>query len=330
MLIWGSRYHWTLASTLLYVGFAGWAIGGVGAVIDSVIPFNFRLHNTVWVVAHFHTYLMMAVVVWVLAFLAHLLEYDADGTSSRAQRFWATGLLLVGGYGLTGTWFLEGVLGIPRRYALQPDGTSGYSVVGGVFALVFALGFLVLLLQLVPVARLAWARRRLRVGLAQPHPASAAAAASRRRPLASPVQFAVGSAACVVGLAAFAPPVISASETSVRYHHLDHAGQFFLGAAIGLLLGSLPAISERLGERSTLGLAGAVLAPTAMMLVMVPRFYEPLEHDAAEHFLYHLGMAVFGLVAGLGASRLGLVAGRLTFFLAIGATVLFAAAAKGA
>ncbi|MGH3428356.1 MAG: cbb3-type cytochrome c oxidase subunit I, partial [Mycobacteriales bacterium] len=49
MLIWGSRYQWTLASTLLYIGFTGWAIGGTGAVIDSLIPFNFRLHNTTWV-----------------------------------------------------------------------------------------------------------------------------------------------------------------------------------------------------------------------------------------------------------------------------------------
>ena len=64
MLIWGSRYQWTLASTLLYVGFAGWAIGGVGAVIDSLIPINFRLHNTTWVVAHFHTYLILGVVIW--------------------------------------------------------------------------------------------------------------------------------------------------------------------------------------------------------------------------------------------------------------------------
>ena len=50
MLVWGSRYRWTLASTLLYVGFAGWAIGGTGAVIDSLIPINFRFHNTLWVV----------------------------------------------------------------------------------------------------------------------------------------------------------------------------------------------------------------------------------------------------------------------------------------
>jgi cytochrome c oxidase subunit 1 len=45
MLVWGSEYRWTLASTLLYVGLGGWAIGGVGAVIDSLIPFNFRFQT---------------------------------------------------------------------------------------------------------------------------------------------------------------------------------------------------------------------------------------------------------------------------------------------
>ena len=149
MLIWGSRYQWTLASTLLYIGFAGWAIGGVGAVIDSLIPINFRLHNTTWVVAHFHTYLILCVVVWAVAFLAHLLERDAGRTSSRAATAWTVALILVGGYGLTGTWFVEGALGIPRRYAIQPSGTSGYSIVGASFALLLALGFLSLFIQLI-------------------------------------------------------------------------------------------------------------------------------------------------------------------------------------
>ena len=162
MLIWGSRYQWTLASTLLYVGFAGWAIGGVGAVIDSLIPINFRLHNTTWVVAHFHTYLVLGVVIWGLAFLAHLLERASGRTSSRAARTWMITLVLVGGYGLTGTWFVEGILGVPRRYAIQPPGTSSYSLVGAVFGLVLAIGFLLFFIQLIPLGRAAWQRRRAR------------------------------------------------------------------------------------------------------------------------------------------------------------------------
>ena len=71
---------------------------------------------------------------------------------------------------------------------------------------------------------------------------------------------------------------------------------------LGLLLGSLPGVSRRLGARPALGLAAVIAAPTLMMLVMVPRFYEPLERHPAEHALYHLAMAALGLLTGLGAT----------------------------
>jgi cytochrome c oxidase subunit I len=345
MLIWGSSYHWTLASTLLYVGFAGWAIGGVGAVIDSIIPINFRLHNTTWVVAHFHTYLILCVVVWTVAFLAHLLERDAGRTSSRAARGWTVGLILVGGYGLTGTWFVEGALGVPRRYAIQPPGTSGYSVVGASFALLLALGFLVLFAQLVPLARTAWERRHYLLvdhvdsWTGTHYLAHLARADNNARPelpdqarrgvpLASHAQLGFGLAACVIALASFFPEIIDASEVSNRYHHLDHAGQFFLGAMLGLLLGSLLPVSRRLGDHSSLGLAIVLVAPMLMMLAMVPRIYEPLEHDPVQHALYHLTMAAFGLATGLGVTRLGRVTGRLMFVLSVGMPLMFAAAMK--
>jgi len=62
---------------------------------------------------------------------------------------------------------------------------------------------------------------------------------------------------------------------------------------------------------------------------MVPRFYEPLERHPFEHALYHLAMAAFGLVTGLGASRLTPLGGRLTAFLSVGMLLMFAAAMKG-
>jgi cytochrome c oxidase subunit 1 len=325
MLVWGSRYHWTLASTLLFIGFAGWAIGGTGALIDSIIPFNFRFHNTDWVVAHFHTYLILSVVVWAFAFLAHLLERASGCTSPRAVRSWTVVAIIVGGYGLTGTWFVAGVLGIPRRYALQPPGTNGYSLVGAIFALVLFAGFLALVLQLVPLARAGWRRR---------HDRPSDIAVRRlpviidEAPLLTPAQFGFAAAACVVSLAAFFPQVVDAAEAGVRYHHLAHAADFFFGATLGLLLGSWPSISRRLGRRPDLGLAVAIIAPSVMMLVMIPRIYEPLERSTIEHALYHVGIAAFGLLTGLAVTRLGKVAGRLMFLLSIGMPVMFAAAMK--
>jgi cytochrome c oxidase subunit I len=347
MLVWGSVFRWTLASSLFYVGLAGWAIGGTGAVIDSIIPFNFRLHNTVWVVAHFHTYLMMTVVVWLLGFIAHLLERDAGETTSRAARAWTLGMLLVGGFGLTGTWFVEGALGVPRRYAIQPPGTWGYSLVGSCFGLLFALGVLACVAQLVSLGRTAWTRHHFATvehvdswtgshyeaqvprEHAEPAPPAVVPLPANDVPLASPLQLCIGAAACVVSLAAFSPQVVSASESSIRFHHLDHAGHFVLGLMLGVVLGSLPAVSTRLRDRSALGLTAVIVAPAAMMLVMVPRFYEPLERHPPEHALYHIAMAAFGLVTGLGASRLGRIGGRLSAFLSIGMVLLFAAAMKG-
>ena len=153
--------------------------------------------------------------------------------------------------------------------------------------------------------------------------------ARRGVPLAGPAQLGFGLAVCVVALAAFFPQIVHASETSIRYHHLDHAGEFLLGTVVGLLLGSTPAVSRRLGEHSSYGLAAVIVAPTVMLMLMVPRFYEPLERHPFEHALYHLAMAAFGLVAGLGSTRLGLVAGRLAAFLSVGMALMFAAAMKG-
>jgi cytochrome c oxidase subunit 1 len=346
MLVWGSAYRWTLASSLLYVGLAGWAIGGTGAVIDSIIPINFRFHNTDWVVAHFHTYLMLTVVVWLLAFIAHLLERDAGRTSSPVARVVAIGLMLFGGFGFTGTWFVAGALGVPRRYALQPPGTSGYSVAGSVFAFIFALGFLACVAQLVPLAREAWRRRHFvevrhrdtwtggeytahvrrdaEVDDGPPEPTAA-----MRPPIDGPWQIAFAAAACVVALSAYFPQVIDASEASIRYHHLDHAGQYFLGTMLGLLLGSYGVVARRLGDHPGVGLAAVVVVPVVMMLLMVPRLYEPLEKHSAAHAGYHLAMGVLGVLTGLGASRLGAVTGRLSAFLAVAMALMFAAAMTG-
>jgi cytochrome c oxidase subunit I len=349
MLVWGSRYRWTLASTLLYLGFAGWLVGGTGAVLDSIIPFNFRLHNTLWVVAHFHTYLMLCVIFWALAFVAHLLEEAAARTAPRGPSTFALVTMGVGGYGLVAMWYVSGMLGVPRRYAVQPAGTSGYSLAGSIFVMVFAIGFLVLLYEF---ARLALAAREQGRWTVVEHASSwtggSYKARVRREPdrrpeaplpevpepsgraLATPFQLGTMVAVAVVCLFSFLPPIVSASEGSTRYHHLLHAGEFLLGAALGLVVASLPAIHARLGRRAAdLGLAAVIVAPVLMMMAMLPAVYEPLDERSALHFLYHVGIAALGVLTGLGAGALGRITGRAAFVLAVGMAVMFAAGAGG-
>jgi cytochrome c oxidase subunit I len=331
LLVWGSRYRWTLASTLVYLGFAGWAIGGAGAVIDSLIPANFRLHNTLWVPAHFHTYLLLAVMFWAMALVVHLLEEAAGSPPSRSLRILAPLLMVVGGYGLVGAWYVSGALGVPRRYAVQPVGTAGYSLAGSIFALVFALGFLLLLAALVQLARLALRRPRAAAPAGEEASAPPAESAFRvERPVVGLPMLATLAAVGTVSFAAVLPPVSRAAEAGVQWHHIGHSAMFLAGAAFGLALASTSDVWERLTVRlEQSGLVLAIVMPALALLAMSPRLYEGVEDDPALHFAYHLIFLVLGALASLGSAALGRVPAWSLIGLASGMGVLYAAGVVG-
>jgi cytochrome c oxidase subunit 1 len=135
-LVWRARMQWTLASLLMYLGAAGWAIGGIGALIDSTIAFNTRFHNTLWVPAHFHTYFLMGAVLMILGGVFHLCS-NMSGLSEDPRRTrLCIGLIGAGGYGFVLMFYLGGALSIPRRYALYHELISTGSFLAGT-ALVF-------------------------------------------------------------------------------------------------------------------------------------------------------------------------------------------------
>jgi cytochrome c oxidase subunit 1 len=333
MLVWGSRYRWTLASTLLYLGFAGWAIGGTAAVLDSVIPLNFRLHNTLWVPAHFHTYLMLGVVFWLLAFVVHLFERAAARPASRLATIAAPSAMVIGGYVLVGSWYASGALGVPRRYAVHFPGTDGYSLVGSIGIVIFALGLLVLLAELVALGRAAVARREQArtPAAAEEEPPAAPAPPPQAAPLADELELGATVALATLALVAFFPSVVDASEASAQWHHLDHAGQFAFAGLLGLALGSGVGTLRRRFERgpSSAALWAVILAPAAMLLTMVPDLYESLEDESALHALYHAGIGALGLITGLGAAALGRGVGRLALVLSIAMAAMYAGGVGG-
>ncbi len=334
MLVWGSRYRWTLTSILIFLGFAGWAIGGAGAVIDSAIPVNFHFHNTLWVPAHFHNYLMMGVGLWVMALVSYLLERASGRTASRLVTIAAPSLMVVGGYGLVYAWYFSGALGVPRRWAGHPDGTEVWSLVGSLFAVVFLIGFLTMVVEFVRMGREAWAGRG-EAPAREPLPAGAsveapAAPGGGFRPMVGTYWgLVVAVAMGVAALFVFYPPVNEASEVSVKFHHLAHAVQFFAGAMLGAAAGSAPAALRRFPGRVNGGLAVALIAPVAMLLVMIPLIYQDLTGNDFLHAAYHLVMVLLGFVTGLAAALLGRVAGWAVLLTSVAMALMFAPGVTG-
>lgn len=110
-----SKIRWGIVPLMFLLGTAGWAIGGFAAVVDSTIAVNTVLHNTLWVPAHFHTYMLGGVVLFILGFLFYLSHTKEEQEKDKTAKFgfW---LFVIGVHGFIATFYSGGLRSIPRRY----------------------------------------------------------------------------------------------------------------------------------------------------------------------------------------------------------------------
>lgn len=140
-LVYRAPVKWSLGFTLLFLGLMGWGIGGVGAVIDSTIAVNSKFHNTLWVPAHFHSYMIEGLVLMVLGYYYHYCQEKAQISENLTFQKTIVGLMLVGGYGFLLMFYLSGAKSVPRRFAIYPPGLEHGAFHSGI-ALVFISFFL--------------------------------------------------------------------------------------------------------------------------------------------------------------------------------------------
>jgi cytochrome c oxidase subunit 1 len=120
LIVYRSGIRWRPAPLFIFAGFAGWTIGGTGALIDATPSLNEYLHNTLWVPGHFHTYMALGAVMFLLGGVYHATPLltgrePSDRIGSIGARF-----ILTGGWIVVLTFFASGAMSIPRRYAYVP------------------------------------------------------------------------------------------------------------------------------------------------------------------------------------------------------------------
>lgn len=143
--VYKSGSEWRPGHLFLYGGLLAWAVGGFAAAVDATVPVNLHFHNTLWVVGHFHTYLLLGVVSMMIG-MTYYVALDADGRTDRSSHgTWAFWAFHVGGYGFVGTFLTLGVLGIPRRYASHPARAILLDRISLVFVALIGIGLLIAL-----------------------------------------------------------------------------------------------------------------------------------------------------------------------------------------
>lgn len=142
-VVYRSGIRWDTASGLLFAGMLGWISGGIPAIIDSTIPINGVMHNTLWVPGHFHTYLlgMMAMLLGFATFVTQG-RSTASGYGGGPLGFW---LYLVGSIIFVMAFLAGGSASVPRRFAVHLPEWLPYDRVGALGAVMIVVGALILI-----------------------------------------------------------------------------------------------------------------------------------------------------------------------------------------
>lgn len=138
-LLYGSRVQWSAPVIFVLGGLWGWVIGGIAAVIDSTIPVNNAMHNTLWVPAHFHSYYLFGAAGFTWAYLFHSLS-GTQGWVQHSVARWLSWIYTVGAAGFVLAFFFSGLQSVPRRYAVHLPEWQGFAQVAVLFVLLIAVG----------------------------------------------------------------------------------------------------------------------------------------------------------------------------------------------
>jgi cytochrome c oxidase subunit 1 len=135
----------SLQSPMLYVfGFLGlFTIGGLTGLFLAAVGLDVHVHDTYFVVAHFH-YIMVGGAI--MGYLGGLHYWWPKITGRLYPESWAKFAALVVFVGFNLTFFpqfLAGYLGMPRRYHMYPDEFQVLNVLSSAGASVLAVGYLI-------------------------------------------------------------------------------------------------------------------------------------------------------------------------------------------
>ncbi len=131
------------APTLFLLGFMFiFVLGGLTGVMVAVIPFDWQVHDTYFIVAHFHYVLIGGMVFPVFAAMYYWIPLINGNRLSERWAKWVFWMMF-GGFNLAFfPMHITGLLGMPRRVYTYPGdlGWNGLNMLSTVGAFVFAAG----------------------------------------------------------------------------------------------------------------------------------------------------------------------------------------------
>lgn len=118
--LYGGEIRYRAPAILVISFIALFLVGGITGVFFPLVPLDYAFNGTYLVVGHFH-YMVFAILVALLAGLIYYFPYFS-GKWYHEDIMKSGAILIVAGAFLIATGMtIDGVLGMPRRYAAVPS-----------------------------------------------------------------------------------------------------------------------------------------------------------------------------------------------------------------
>jgi cytochrome c oxidase subunit 1 len=150
--LWGGRIRFTTPMLFCIAFLFQFLIAGLTGIMLSVSPWDWQLHNSYFVIAHFHYVLVGAVVFCIFAGIYYWYPKATGRLMNETLGKWHFWLFTIGFHITFDTMHFLGLLGMPRSiYTYQPDRgwallnliVSLGGLIQGIAVLIFAYNFIV-------------------------------------------------------------------------------------------------------------------------------------------------------------------------------------------
>ncbi|NCU16159.1 cytochrome c oxidase subunit I [Pallidibacillus pasinlerensis] len=151
LTMWGGSIKITVPMIWALGFIPSFVMGGVTGVMQGIAPLDYQLHDTYFIVAHFH-YVIIGGVVFAIFAAAHFYWPKMFGKMLSEKLGYVTFAFFFVGFHMT--FFVQhflGLMGMPRRVAtfLPGQGLDLYNFISSLGAILMTIGVIVLLVNIV-------------------------------------------------------------------------------------------------------------------------------------------------------------------------------------
>jgi heme/copper-type cytochrome/quinol oxidase subunit 1 len=149
--MWGGRIRFATPMLFSIAFLFQWVIAGLTGIMLSVSAWNWQLHNSYFVVAHFHYVLVGAILFMIFAAFYYWYPKMTGRMLNRTLGRWHFWLMVIGFHMTFDVMHFPGLLGMPRQiYTYEPDrGWNTLNFIVTIGAFIQAIAILIFAFNLV-------------------------------------------------------------------------------------------------------------------------------------------------------------------------------------